>query len=159
MLIHKRPGSKEDTCRLLITEVPSQAQPAATIPLSSLLWSQSFCLLVSSLVVSLISLYCFLFLLRLLSVWKTICCPSKYILCGCVLSRLSHVQLFVNLWNIAFQAPLSMGFSKQEYWSGLPCPFSGDLSNSGIEPTSIMSPALSGGFFNSNATWEAAMQT
>ena len=61
MLIHKRPGSKGDTCCLLITEVPSQAQPAATIPLSSLLWSQSFCLLVSSLVVSLISLYCFLF--------------------------------------------------------------------------------------------------
>ena len=159
MLIHKRPGSKEDTCCLLITEVPSQAQPAATIPLSSLLWSQSFCLLVPSLVVSLISLYCFLFLLRLLSLWKTIRCPSKYILCGCVLSRLSHVQLFANLWNIAFQAPLSMGFSKQEYWSGLPCPSPGDLPNSGIELTSIMSPALSGGFFNSNATWEATMQT
>ena len=40
----------------------------------------------------------------------------------CVLSRFSHVQLCATLWTVACQAPLSMGWSKQEYWSGLPCP-------------------------------------
>ena len=63
-------------------------------------------------------------------------------LCICVLSCFSHVQLFVTLWTVACQAPLSMGFSRQEYWSGLPCPPPGDLSDSGIEPMSLMSPAL-----------------
>ena len=48
-----------------------------------------------------------------------------------------------------------MGFSRQEYWSGLPCPPPGDLSNPGIEPTSLMSPALTGRFFTTSATWEA----
>ena len=48
-----------------------------------------------------------------------------------------------------------MGFSRQECWSGLPCPPSGDLPDSGIEPTSLMSPALAGGFFTTSATWEA----
>ena len=51
-----------------------------------------------------------------------------------VLSRFGHVQLFAILWTIACQAPPSMGFFRQEYWSGLPCPPPGDLSNSGIEP-------------------------
>ena len=51
---------------------------------------------------------------------------------------------FVTLWTIAHQAPLSMGFSRQEYWSGLPCLPPGDLPNPGIKP---MSPALAGGFF------------
>ena len=60
-------------------------------------------------------------------------------------------RLFVTLWTIACQAPLSMGFSRQEYWSGLPCPPPGDLSNPGIEPASLTSPALGGDFF----TWEA----
>ncbi|ELR63021.1 hypothetical protein M91_07536, partial [Bos mutus] len=49
-------------------------------------------------------------------------------------------------------APLSMGFSRQEYWSGLPCPPPGDLLDSGIEPKSLMSPALAGGFFTTSAT-------
>ena len=57
------------------------------------------------------------------------------------------------------QAPPSMGFSRQEYWSGLPCPPPGHLPNPGIEPTSLMSgdirPALAGGFFTTRATWEA----
>ena len=57
----------------------------------------------------------------------------------CVLSRFSRVQLFVILWTIAHQVPLAMEFSRQEYWSGLPCPPSGDLPNSGMEP---VSPAL-----------------
>ena len=52
---------------------------------------------------------------------------------------LSHVQLFATPWTIAHQAPLSMGFSRQEYWSGLPFPYPGDLPNPGIEPRS---PAL-----------------
>ena len=53
------------------------------------------------------------------------------------------------------QAPLSMRFSRQEYWSGLLCSLSGGLPNLGINPTSLTSPALSGGFFTNNATWEA----
>ena len=64
-----------------------------------------------------------------------------------VLSRFSHVQLFVTLWTVAHWAPLSMGFSRQEYWSGLPCPPPGDLPDPEIEPTSLTSPALAGGFF------------
>ena len=55
----------------------------------------------------------------------------------------------------ARQAPLSMGFSRQEYWSGLPCPPPGDLPDSGIEPTSLKSPALAGRFFTTSATREA----
>ena len=62
----------------------------------------------------------------------------------CVLSHYSHVQLFVIPWTVAHQAPLTMGFSRQEYWSGLPFPSPGDLPNPGIEP---MYPALAGGFF------------
>ena len=57
--------------------------------------------------------------------------------------------------GLAHQAPLSMGFSRQEYWSGLPCPPPWDLPNSGIEPLSLMSPALAGRFFTTSATWEA----
>ena len=52
---------------------------------------------------------------------------------------LSHVQLFATPWTVAHQAPLSMGFSRQEYWSGLPFPSPGDLPNPGIKPRS---PAL-----------------
>ena len=67
----------------------------------------------------------------------------------------SHVQLFALLWTVAHQAPLSMAFSRQEYWSGLPCPPSGDLPDPGIKATLLMSPALAGGFFTTSATWEA----
>ena len=52
-------------------------------------------------------------------------------------------------------APLSMGFSRQEYLSGLPCPLPGDLPNPGFEPTSLKSPALAGGVFIARTTWEA----
>ena len=48
-------------------------------------------------------------------------------LCCAMLSRFNHVQFFATLWTIAHKAPLSMGFSRQEYWSGLPCPPAGDL--------------------------------
>ena len=57
---------------------------------------------------------------------------------------LRHVRLFVTPWTVALQAPPSMGFSRQEYWSGLPCPPPGDLPDPWIEPAS---PALTGGFF------------
>ena len=56
--------------------------------------------------------------------------------------------------TVAHQAPLSMGFSRQEYWSGLPCPAPGDLPDPGIKPVSLVSPALAGGFFTTSATWE-----
>ena len=59
----------------------------------------------------------------------------------CVLV-LSRVRLFATLWTVACQVPLSMGFFRQEYWSGLPCPPSGDLPDTGTEPTSPVSPAL-----------------
>ena len=63
-------------------------------------------------------------------------------ICACTLSRFSHVQLFETPWTIARQAPLTMGFSRQEYWSGLPSPPPGDLPHVGIKPTSPASPAL-----------------
>ena len=66
---------------------------------------------------------------------------------------LSPVQLFVTPWTVALQAPLSMGFSRQEYWSGLPLPPPGYLPKPGIEPTSLMSPALAGRFFTISITW------
>ena len=72
-----------------------------------------------------------------------------------MLSHFSHVQLFVTLWTVACQAPLSMGFSRQEYWSGLPCPPPGDLLDPGIKPMSSMSLVLAGKFFTTSATWEA----
>ena len=54
-------------------------------------------------------------------------------------------------------APLSMEFSRQEHWDGLPFPPPGDLPNPGIEPGSLVTPALAGGFFTTSATWEAPM--
>ena len=67
----------------------------------------------------------------------------------------SHVRLFVTPWTVARQAPLFMGFSRQEYWSGLPCPSLGDLPDPRIKSTSLTSPAVAGGFFTVSATWEA----
>ena len=61
--------------------------------------------------------------------------------------QLSHVQLFSTLWTVARQVPLSMGSSRQGYWSELPVPPSGDLPDPGIKPTSSTSPALAGGIF------------
>ena len=73
----------------------------------------------------------------------------------CVLSLLSCVRLFAAPWTIACQAPLSMGFSRPEHWSELPFPSPGDLSDRGIQPAFLMSPALAGGFFMTSVTWEA----
>ena len=75
-----------------------------------------------------------------------------------MLSHFSHFRLFVTPWSVARQASLSMGFSRQEYWSRLPCPPPGDLPNQGIELTSLGFPALAGGFFTTSATWEACLQ-
>ena len=66
---------------------------------------------------------------------------------ACVLSRFSRVQLFATLWTVARQAPLSVGFSRQEHWRGWPFPPTGDLPYPGIKPISPMSSALAGGFF------------
>ena len=78
---------------------------------------------------------------------------------GYMLSCFSRIQLFVTLWTVAHQAPLFMGFSKQEYWSWLPCPSPGDFPYAGIEPVSIASSALAAGFFTTSATWGAQPHT
>ena len=68
-----------------------------------------------------------------------------------MLNCFSCVQLFVILWSIDHQAPLSMRFSKQEYWSGLPFPSPGDLPDPGFEPISPAPPALAGWFLTTVA--------
>ena len=70
--------------------------------------------------------------------------------CRYILSRFSPT--LCDPWNVTCQTPLSMGFSRQEYWSGLPWPPPGDLPEPGIKPAS---PALAGGFFTTSTTWEA----
>ena len=72
-----------------------------------------------------------------------------------VLSGFSQVQLFVTLWNVACQVPLSIGFSRQEYWSGWPWLPPGDLPNPGIKPMSLISPSVADRFFTTSTTWEA----
>ena len=68
-------------------------------------------------------------------------------MCACMLSRFSHVRLFTTLWTVAHQAPLSVGFSRQVYWSGLPCPPAGDLADPETELVFPVSPELAGRFF------------
>ena len=72
-----------------------------------------------------------------------------------MLSHLSRVQLFATPWTVTNQAPLSMGFSRQESWSGLLCLPLGDLPDPGTELASLTSPAMAGGFSITSATWEA----
>ena len=72
-----------------------------------------------------------------------------------MLSHFGRVRLFATSWTVACQAPLSMGFSRQEYWRGLPFPPPGDLPDSGIKPASLVSLELAGRFFTTSATWEA----
>ena len=74
-----------------------------------------------------------------------------------MLSHFNRVWLFATLWTVTQEAPLSMGFSRQEYWSGLPCPPPEDLPNPGIEPTSLMSPALAGRFFTTSTAGKPCM--
>ena len=87
----------------------------------------------------------------------SVCLRLSVYLCLCVfvrvLSRFSRVRLFVTPWTAARQAPLSMGFSRQEYCSRLPFPIPGDLLDSGVEPASV----LAGGFFTTSTTCVASL--
>ena len=83
--------------------------------------------------------------------------PVMWLIRCAVLSGFSHFPLFATPWTVAHQAPLSMGFSRQEYWSGLPFPPPGDLPDSGTELMSPTSSALAGRFFTTGATWEARL--
>ena len=80
----------------------------------------------------------------------------KAVLFACVLS---HVWVLSTPWTRAYQAPLSMRFSRQECWSGLPCPTLRDLLNPGMEPESSASPALAGEVFYHWANWGAWVST
>ena len=76
---------------------------------------------------------------------------------ACMQSRFSHAKLFAAPWTVAHQAPLFMGFSSQENWRTVPFPTPGDLPDPGIELTSVLSPALAGGFFATGATYQAEL--
>ena len=82
---------------------------------------------------------------------------AETVLCICV-CVLSCVQLFETPWTVACQAPLTMGFPRQEYWSWLPFPSPVDLPNPKIEPVSLVSPALASRFFTTSTTQEASRQ-
>ena len=69
-----------------------------------------------------------------------------------VLSHFGCARRVATPWPVAHPGPLSTGFSRQEYWSGLPCSPSGALPHPGIKPTSFLSPALAGGFFTTSTT-------
>ena len=86
------------------------------------------------------------------TVMLLVCC----VLCV-LLIHFSCVWLFAILQTVAHQAPLSIGFSSQEFWNGLPCPPPGDLPNPGPEPTSLMSSILAGRFFTTSTNWEAPL--
>ena len=66
-----------------------------------------------------------------------------------------YVRLTATLWTVVHKVPVSMGFFRQEYWSGSPCPLTGDLPDPGVEPVSLTSPALAGRLFTTSTTWEA----
>ena len=95
------------------------------------------------------------------AVWDS----TKFVMHACVRSHFSCCKLFVILWTVACQASLSMGFSRLEYWSGLPYPSPGDLPNPGIKPASLISPALAGKFFTTlppgkfSAVWHYSKKT
>ena len=93
----------------------------------------------------------FIYLVSLLPFIFCLCLsfPESF-LRACLLSHFSRVPLFATLWTIAQQAPLSMRFSKQEHWNGLQCPLPGNLPHLGIEPASLVSPSLAGGFFTTS---------
>ena len=82
----------------------------------------------------------------------------EYQLGECLLSRFSHVRLFVTPRTVAHRAPLSVGFSRQEYWNRLLCPPPGDLPDPGIKPAFLMTLGLAGQFFTTSATWEALLK-
>ena len=85
--------------------------------------------------------------------YQTLFCAQKTV-CVCASCYFSCVRL-CDPMDCSCQAPLSMGFFRQEYWSVLPCHPPRDLPHPGIEPVSLTSPALAGGFFTTSATWGA----
>ena len=86
------------------------------------------------------------------SYWpKTLCCATMVVAVWVAQSCLT----FATPWTGALQPPPSMGFSRQEYWSGLPFPPPGDPPDSGIKPTSLTSSALADRFFTTRTSWEA----
>ena len=91
---------------------------------------------------------------RFFTIWAA---REAHMFSYCMLSLFSHVQLFVTSWTVAHQAPLSMGFSRQEYWSGLPFPSPGDLPDPEVESLPLKSSALAGRFFPTLTTWDTHM--
>ena len=86
------------------------------------------------------------------------CRLSQIQFCGsslCVCKSLQSCPTLFDLWTVARQVPLTMGFSRREDWSELPYPPSGDLSDPGVESASLTSPALAGRFFTTSTAWEA----
>ena len=77
-------------------------------------------------------------------------------MCACVLSRFSHIRLFVALWTVAHQAPLFMGFLRQEYWSGSPCPPPGDLPDPG-STLALNVSCIDRQIFHTSTTWETQL--
>ena len=118
--------------------------PISTNPCQQLYWSD-FLILELSVVQSGISLRFWFASPMMLSIFS-----HAY---WAVLGRFSRVWLFTTLWTVACQAPLSVRFSRQEYWSRLPFPSPGDLPHLGTELTSLKS-ALTGGLFTTSAPWE-----
>ena len=82
--------------------------------------------------------------------------PLTY-MCVCCAGWFQSCPLFATLWTMAYQTPLSMGFCRQECWSGLPCPPPRNLPNPGIELASLVSPALASGFFTTSPKWKALL--
>ena len=89
-----------------------------------------------------------------LCLWEVIRIKSSFCYCERIIPQ-PRPTLCDTVAYIARQADLFMGFSRQEYWSALPCPPPGNLPNLGIEPESFVSPALASGFFTTSATCEA----
>ena len=87
---------------------------------------------------------------------KSLCYRLSFGLHVCVLSHFSLARLLATLWTVAHQVLLSMGFSRQENWSELPCSPPGDLPDPGIKPMSLMSPELADRFFITSANWDLA---
>ena len=86
----------------------------------------------------------FIFMIEVISTAESYRQMQHTIECA-VLNCFSHVRLFVTLWTLAYQVPLSMGFPRQKHWRGFPFPSPEDLPSPGIKPASLRSPALAGG--------------
>ena len=112
------------------------------------------CFINQEFIFSCLTWFNFVFVLYKIGSERSITYIRTYIYAS-VLSRFSPVWLFATTWTVACQAPLSLGFSRQEDRRGLPCPPPGDFPDPGIKHVSLMSPALAGRFFTTSTTWEA----